>query len=206
MTDTPQAATGSGTVPAPPATLTREGYDRLRQDVTLLRDERRPALVQQLQRATLFMDATAGAGVAAAARFDLDALDRQITTLEDVLKNAKVTDVPPEATAAQLGSQVTVRYEDGTEERLTLVNPWETDPGHGFISSESPAGRALLGKRAGADVTIGAGEDALMLSVVKINTPSRSPVNPDREQSDANNLDRPSSRRRYHSDQGDSHQ
>jgi transcription elongation factor GreA len=171
MTDTPQAATGSDTVPALPATLTREGYDRLQQDVALLRDERRPALVQQIQRATLFMDPTAGAGIAAAARFDLDALDRHVTALEDVLKNAQVTDVPTGATAVQLGSQVTVRYQDGTEELLTLVNPWEADPGHGFISSESPAGRALLGKRAGANVTLGTGADALSLAVVAIGKP-----------------------------------
>jgi transcription elongation factor GreA len=172
MTDESQATSGSAEAPALPTTLTREGYDRLQQGVTLLRDQRRPALVQQLQRATLFMDPAAGAGIAASVRYDLDALDKQIAGLEDTIRRAHVVDPDPDKKTVQLGSQVTVRYEDGTEETLTVVGPLEADPGRGLISNASPVGRALLGKDAGANVTLGDGADALAIAVVAIGKPT----------------------------------
>ena len=74
----------------------------------------------------------------------------------------------------QLGSTVTIRYEDGTEETLTLVSPFEASVTPGYVSSESPAGQALLGKAVGADVTVGTGDDAVSLAVVAIGKPEGS--------------------------------
>jgi transcription elongation factor GreA len=55
--------------------------------------------------------------------------------------------------AITLGS--TVRYELGGEtEELTIVGTAEASPGSGRISSASPVGKALLGRRAGDEVVV----------------------------------------------------
>lgn len=156
---------------ADPVKITAEGFKRLQAELNLLTTGRRPALQQQIQRAALFMDPAAGAGIAAAARFDLDALDRQIAGLEDTLRRAHVVEPDPARKTVQFGSQVTVRYEDGTEETLTVVGPLEADPGRGLISNQSPVGQALLGKSDGASLSVGSGDEALILNVVTIDTP-----------------------------------
>jgi transcription elongation factor GreA len=51
---------------------------------------------------------------------------------------------------------VTVRRDDGAEETYTLVEPVASDPRRGWISTESPVGRGLLGCRPGERVTIAA--------------------------------------------------
>ena len=38
--------------------------------------------------------------------------------------------------------------------KLTIVGSNEANPGSGFISNESPLGRAFLGKKAGEKVTV----------------------------------------------------
>jgi transcription elongation factor GreA len=153
-----------------PATieLTRQGFDQLQQDLSILRDVQRPDLEKQLQRATLFMDLETGEGVANVARYDLAVLDKQISHLEAVIERAQVAEPKPGDTTVQLGSQVTVRYEGGTEETLTVVGPLEADPQRGYVSGESPAGKALLGKSAGAGVNVGTADDSLSLVLVTV--------------------------------------
>ena len=154
-----------------PVLLTRAGAERLRQELRTLREERRPSLARQLQRAKLFMEPGTGENAAAVAGYDLGVLDQQIAQLEDLLRRAEVVEPSPDDTVAQLGSTVTVRYEDGAEEAVRLVPPIEAGLTPGAVSSESPAGQALLGKAAGADVTVGTGDDASSLSVVAIGKP-----------------------------------
>jgi transcription elongation factor GreA len=58
---------------------------------------------------------------------------------------------------------------DGAEpEQYTLVGSAEADPRHGYISNESPLGKALIGKRVGEDVTISAPAGKLMFKITKI--------------------------------------
>jgi transcription elongation factor GreA len=67
-----------------------------------------------------------------------------------------------------LGSTVVVDF-DGEEERYTIVGAIEAKPAAGFISNESPIGRALLGKRAGqsAFVTTPGGQAKLTVKQIE---------------------------------------
>lgn len=55
-----------------------------------------------------------------------------------------------------LGSTILVRGADGEQERYTVVPPSDADPRAGRVSSHSPIGRALLGRRVGESVVIAA--------------------------------------------------
>lgn len=162
MTDTP--------VTARPVLVTRAGLQRLQQQVQSLREVTRPEMVARIKRASLFMDPSQGAANAATGHADLDALDRLIAEREETLARAEVVPDAPSSTV-QLGSTVTIRYQDGRQDTLALVSPFEASLTPGSVSSESPAGRALLGKSVGADVTVGSGDDTVSLGVVAIGKP-----------------------------------
>jgi transcription elongation factor GreA len=54
----------------------------------------------------------------------------------------------------QVGSTAVVRGDDGDAQTYVIVSPAEASPRAGRISSESPIGRALLGRRIGESVVI----------------------------------------------------
>jgi len=55
---------------------------------------------------------------------------------------------------ATLGSAVTVTDPQGTQRVYTILGPWDVDADRGFISYLSPLGRALIGHKAGDEVTL----------------------------------------------------
>ncbi len=85
-------------------------------------------------------------------RFEADAAD----ALAEVLMEARM--VPHEALPADrvaMNSRVTYREEPrGKPRTVVLVHPHEANIAEGRISVLSPAGRALLGRRAGAMTAI----------------------------------------------------
>lgn len=148
--------------------ITRSGFERLLADLDGLRTIQRPELLARIRRATLYVDPSVSDGVANIARYDLDVLDRRIAALDAELKRVEVVDPPKDPTIVQVGMQVTVRRAHGSEEALTVVGPLEPVPAHGYVSSDFPVGKALLGKRDGDTVTAGKGEESVRLTVVRI--------------------------------------
>jgi transcription elongation factor GreA len=65
-----------------------------------------------------------------------------------------VENVPDDPTIVELGDDVTIRLEEGVEETYIVVHPAEAPVEDERISSESPLGRALLGRRVGETVEI----------------------------------------------------
>ena len=57
---------------------------------------------------------------------------------------------------------------DGLQESYTLVAPPESDPFAGRLSSESPVGRALEGRRAGEAVDVLAPQGTRHLRIVAV--------------------------------------
>lgn len=159
---TPTTAPGQ-----PPVQLTRQGLQRLQSDLDSMENAQRPTLLKQVRDARLFMDSAAGAFAADAAQASLTVLDRKIAELQALIASAQVIGDTPSSTA-QLGSTVTVRYDDGTEETLTLVTPREAEPSRGLVSIDSPAGQALLGRAAGDNVSVGAGQETVSISIVSL--------------------------------------
>ena len=129
-----------------PIVMTHDGFERLEAELTRLTTAQRPALLKQVQRAALFTDPKNGADAANAAHFTLDLMDKQIAYLEDVLGRAQVIQSRPGAATVQPGSAVTVRYEDGAEETLTLVGPLEVDPERAGDVGEAHVGRGGRGR------------------------------------------------------------
>lgn len=134
--------------------VTREGLERLKQELNELRDVRRPAIVASIAEARSHGDLRENAAYDAA-RHDQAMNEKRIADLEVLLRNAVILEDVPAGRAGEvtIGSTVVVEIE-GDEERYTIVGAIEAKPAIGLISNESPVGMALLGKRVGQNAQV----------------------------------------------------
>ncbi len=68
----------------------------------------------------------------------------------------------------RLGAKILVRGADGEEETYVVVAPNDADPRTGKVSSQSPVGRALLGRRVGESVVILAPGGSFMVKIQSV--------------------------------------
>jgi len=99
--------------------------------------------------------------------------ESRILELEDMLKNARVIDEDEiSKTKVSLGSLVTLRDEETREEAdYSLVNASEGDIFMNRISTESPVGQSILGKKKGQIVEVSTPVGTLKYKIVKIGKP-----------------------------------
>lgn len=129
--------------------LTREGADLLHAELAELRDVARPAALRRLNAA----DETGPE--LPDVRWSLARIEYRIERLESQLRSAQV--VTAEDLAGDriaVGHRVEVRRADDSARTYVLVSPLEGDPRSGRLSTDSPVGRALLGRRVGDVVTL----------------------------------------------------
>jgi transcription elongation factor GreA len=149
--------------------LTPRGLEKIRRDLEQLRNVRRPQVIKQLQEALEQASAQASAlenPDYEAAKNEQAFIEGRILQLESILKTAVIIEEPATRDVIGLGSKVTITEgEYGPPEHYTLVGSVEADPGHGFISNESPLGRALMGHKVGDRVTVRAPDGEIEFSI-----------------------------------------
>lgn len=96
--------------------------------------------------------------------------ESRIRYLENMIKTAVVIEDRRAVDEAGINKRVTVRFEGEDEtEDYTLVTSIRGNSMHGFITIESPVGRALVGKKAGdiahVELPDGGGYDLEIISV-----------------------------------------
>ena len=154
----------------PPSFLTREGFQRLQEELEHLRTVKRQEVAHRLREA---MEDGGDMGV------DLDAeyeaakneqafVEGRIQELEILLANARVIEDGGHRDTVQVGAKVTIQEEGGDPELYTIVGPAEANPREGRISNESPLGRALLDHRAGDTVRVEAPGGSFTVQVTKV--------------------------------------
>ena len=87
---------------------------------------------------------------------DLSSLEARIADLEYILKNSALIKTPPKEkqNIINLGATATLEETDGQINEFMVVGTLEANPSEGKISSESPVGKALLGRKIGEEVII----------------------------------------------------
>lgn len=134
--------------------ITREGMTRLKEELRMLREERLKELSERIQRASDEGDISDNSEFEEL-KEEYYYVEERIREVEGVLKRAVILEEGSLNGTIDLGSRITVRAEDDTEdETWLLVNEEESSAIDGRISDESPVGLALLGKKAGDSVTI----------------------------------------------------
>jgi transcription elongation factor GreA len=147
--------------------LTREGFKKFEEELSRLKTVKRERVAERIRKAKEFTDTVDNAEYDDA-KAEQAFIEGRIQDLEYQLANAEIIDDHPAADYVRLGSKVTVADGSGEEEIYTIVGSAEADPRRGFISNESPVGRALLGKRIGEQVDVVAPGGSFNLKVVSL--------------------------------------
>jgi transcription elongation factor GreA len=145
------AAQGSPRVVPEAVVLSPEGRDRLEAELAGLIAQR-PEVVRRIATAREHGDLKENAEYHAA-REEQGFLEGRIRALEAKLKVAVVVAPTVRGAIVELGSRVRVS-EDGEEAELQVVSSAEANSREGRISSASPVGAALMGRKVGDAVTI----------------------------------------------------
>ncbi len=151
--------------------LSKEGYEKLRAELHQFKAFKRPEIVAEIKRARELGDLSENAEYHAAKEAQAH-LERRISELEYKLSRAQVV---KEAIAGgdtvTLLSSVRVRdLEDGEEIVYLMVSAPEADLASGKISTDSPVGRALIGRKVGDTVDVSTPGGLARYEILEIGT------------------------------------
>ena len=142
-----------------PISLTQQGHDELKAELTALLNKR-TRVIEDMRRAAADKDFRENAPLDAV-KEERGHLEGRIMALEETLKSAVIIDGRREDTSrVTVGDSIVLQdLTSGEELSYTLVSPKEVDPTRGKISGASPVGKATIGKAQGeiVEVTVPAG-------------------------------------------------
>lgn len=147
--------------------LTQAGKTRLEDELNDLRTRRRPELHTRIQEATESGDISDNSEYEEL-KDEWASLEARIYELEQTLERAEIIQREDGAETIGLGSKVTLRSDDGEEETWILVSPQEANTLDGTISTQSPVGEALIGRRVGDSATVRTPSGAIVYTVVAV--------------------------------------
>jgi transcription elongation factor GreA len=142
--------------------LTKEGLEKLNEELKVLINEKRKEVIERIQEAVAHGDLSENADYAQA-KEEQSFIEGRIQEIEEMIKNAEIIDTTTIHSTVTIGSTVTVSVKSETSEeerKYTIVGSNEANPSEGKISNESLVGKALLGRKVGetSTVTTPAGE------------------------------------------------
>jgi len=149
--------------------LTQAGYDKLQADLDHLRTVRRQEVAARLHEA--MADGDAGIDNDAevdAAKNEQAFVEGRIRELEMILSNARIIDETRVLDTVEVGAKVEIQENGTPPEKYTIVGAAEADPTNGYVSNESPLGKALMGHKAGDTVTVKAPNGEFTVTILKV--------------------------------------
>jgi transcription elongation factor GreB len=148
---------------------TPAGAQRLRAELDKLWLEERPAVTRAVAEAAAMGDRSENAEYIYGKR-RLREIDRRVRHLRERLDGLKVVSDPPsDRGRVFFGAWVTIEDARGAVRRHRIVGPDEFDLEPGYVSMDSPLGRALLGRHIGdeLDVKLPAGVLAVVVTAIE---------------------------------------
>jgi transcription elongation factor GreA len=149
--------------------LTPEGYEKLKQEIDYLQNEKRREVAERIRVAREFGD------IAENAEYD-DAkneqamLEHRIAQLEERLLSARVI-TKKEISKDTVSVGATVRLKDMATNKSVeyhIVGSAEANPSENKLSNESPVGKAILGHKKGEVVEVAAPRGSLKFKILEI--------------------------------------
>ena len=149
--------------------LTREGFEKLEKELEYYISVRRNEIAEQIATARGFGDLSENAEYDEA-KNEQSRIEAKIIDMENTLRNCTVIEEEDVGTEiVGVGNCVKVKNLNTKEDQtFTIVGVTETDPKARRISSESPIGAALLGKKAGQTVSVDVPAGNLKLKILEI--------------------------------------
>jgi transcription elongation factor GreA len=151
------------------APMTRQGYEALLNELKHMKAVIRPQVIEAVRLAREEGDLRENAEYHGAKEKQA-ILEAKIRHLETQLANAEVIDTAAlGGDRVVFGATVQVREADTDEEKeFRLVGADEADPQKGWISIQSPVGRALVGRQIGDTVEVRVPRGTLTYEIVSV--------------------------------------
>jgi transcription elongation factor GreA len=150
-----------------PTFLTREGFQKLQDELDHLRTVKRDEIANRLREAMEGGELIENAEYEAA-KNEQAFVEGRIKELEVLLATARVIEEAGTHEVVQVGSTITIKEGNSKPEEYTIVGAAEANPENGRISNESPLGRALLGHKAGEKIQVDAPAGSFIVTLVKV--------------------------------------
>ena len=156
---------------ADPKYYTKEGLDKLREELEHLTTIERPAISKQIAEARDKGDLSENAEYDAAKNAQ-GMLEMRISKLQDLIRSARLIDESKmDASKVQILSTVKIKnLKNNAEMTYTLVPENEADLKVGKLSVSSPIAKGLLGKSKGNKVDITIPSGSINFEIVEIIT------------------------------------
>ena len=134
--------------------ITAEGHKRLTEEHDYLWKKKRPEVTRILSAAAAEGDRSENAEYIYRKK-ELREIDARVRFLRKRLDDMVIVDrIPKNRGKIYFGAWVTVEDNEGNEKTYRVVGPDEFDPKLGYISMDSPMGKALLGKSLDDEINI----------------------------------------------------
>ena len=134
--------------------ITAEGHKRLTDEHNYLWKKKRPEVTRILSEAAAEGDRSENAEYIYRKK-ELREIDARVRFLRKRLDDMVIVDrIPSDTDKIYFGAWVTIENEHGEEKTYRIVGPDEFDSKRGFISMDSPMGKALLGKSLDDEIKI----------------------------------------------------
>jgi transcription elongation factor GreA len=148
--------------------LTREGFQKLQEELEYLRTDKRQEIAVRLHEAMEGGELIENAEYEAA-KNEQAFVEGRIKELEIILATARIIDeARSEPEQVMVGSKVTVQEEGSEPEVYLLVGTAEADPRGGRISNESPLGKALMNRKVSDKVVVDAPAGSFTVQILKV--------------------------------------
>ena len=149
--------------------ITRKGYEALTAELSRLRKEERPKVIEAIAEARAHGDLSENAEYDAAKERQ-GFIEARIAELQTKLAEARIIDTTGRVSDTVVFGATVVLIEQEAQERkqYTLVGQDEADLKLARISVQSPVGRALIGKRVGDFVEVQTPSKIVEYEVVEI--------------------------------------
>ncbi len=149
--------------------LTREAFENCQKKLDYFKTHHRKAVAERIKLAKEFGDLSENAEYEDA-KNEQAFIEGEILNLENTIRYAKVIDEKEVIKdIVNLGLTVCLRDIETDEIfEMTIVGSLESDPSNGYISNESPIGKAILGRALGEEVEIEIPNGKVIYKIEKI--------------------------------------
>ena len=151
--------------------LTKEGFNKLQEELDHLRTVKRQEVAERLHEAMEGGELIENAEYEAA-KNEQAFVEGRIQELDMLLATAQIIEASngkgKKTDAIQVGSKVTIKEGNYEAETFTIVGAAEANPREGKISNESPIGKAILNHKVGDTVKVETPGGTYNVKIIKV--------------------------------------
>ncbi|MDQ3008569.1 MAG: transcription elongation factor GreA [bacterium] len=149
--------------------LTKEGFEDLQEELSELQTIKLPAVIERVAKAREYGDLSENAEYHSA-REDQNLIETRIDDIEVILATAQIVKQTKSTDKIGMGSQATLKMLSGKKKEITFTisGEFEGTPGEGKISSVSPLGKVLMGKKKGDKVKVQAPMGEIEYEIISV--------------------------------------